>query len=162
MKNVQLGKHTYLMGKNEFCRFINKGDKIFGVYWNRLTDVAFSYIYNLEQNECQFPPCYREEFTKITQLITFIELGDIEIVYLKPRQNNNKKKEEKIHNSTNYTVYVVDSTWNQMLIRTDGFAVRGHFRLQPCGLAMKDRKLIWISAFEKNGYTRRPKAEILD
>lgn len=31
-----------------------------------------------------------------------------------------------------------------------------------CGVNMSDRKLIWIDAFEKQGYKRKPKARILN
>ncbi len=96
------------------------------------------------------------------KIMIFIELGDIEIVeILKGRNNGKPKSNGKITNTSEYTVYVVDSSWNKLIIRTDGFAVMGHFRLQPCGINFSDRKLIWINAFEKHGYKRSPKAKIL-
>lgn len=68
---------------------------------------------------------------------------------------------EKVLNETGVPVKIVDCRWFTNIIRTDGFAVRGHFRLQP---KKKDgewtRELIWINDFEKHGYTS--KARILN
>ena len=97
----------------------------------------------------------------IMQLLSFVELSDIEVTLLNPMKNNGRhKRDGKITNNSPKTVYVVDSSWNKIVMRTDGFAVRGHFRLQPCGPGRMDRKLIWIDAFEKHGYKRKPTAEI--
>ena len=41
-----------------------------------------------------------------------------------------------------------------MSIRTESFKVTGHWRFQPCGVGMLERKLIWIDTFEKSGYVR--------
>jgi hypothetical protein len=57
-------------------------------------------------------------------------------------------------NNLNKAVTVIDSTWYTNLIKTEGFNVRGHFRLQPVGEGRKERKLIWINDFQKNGYVR--------
>ena len=48
----------------------------------------------------------------------------------------------------------VQSTWLENVVREKGFAVSGHFRMQPVGQGRKDRKLIWINDFEKHGYNR--------
>jgi hypothetical protein len=65
------------------------------------------------------------------------------------------------NNKTKYPITVVDSTWFTNLVVSGAFKVRGHFRLQPCGQGLKDRKLIWINDFEKEGYTRKAKIENL-
>jgi hypothetical protein len=51
----------------------------------------------------------------------------------------------------------LDSTWFTTIVRSEGFKVGGHFRMQPFGKNLSDRKLIWISPFDKNGYTRKAK-----
>lgn len=50
----------------------------------------------------------------------------------------------------------VDSTWDSDITVLNPFMVRGHFRRQVCGKGGKDRKLIYIDAFMKKGYHRRP------
>ncbi len=163
MQNIRQGMYTYLLGKNEMIAFVHNENIIKGLFYNDLENIAFEFGYDTKNDNYYYPKEYNKQFTKITQLITFIELGDIEIKILPPGRNNNKPKNEgKVHNSSNFTVYVVDSSWNQLIVRTEGFAVLGHFRLQPYGPSHSLRKLIWIDAFEKHGYVRRPKAEIRD
>lgn len=162
LRNIAFGKHTYLLGKNEVCRFICDAGAIKGVYWNRDKEIFFEFGFDLESDGYYFDELYAEQFNKVAKIITFVELGDIDVIELEKGRNNGKsKKDGKVTNTSVFTVFVVDSSWNQLIIRTDGFAVMGHFRLQPCGAGFIDRKLIWINAFEKHGYSRRPKAEII-
>lgn len=63
----------------------------------------------------------------------------------------------KYVNDTNLNITHLDSTWFTTLVKSGAFKVRGHFRLQPCGEGLKDRKLKWIADFGKKGYTRRAK-----
>lgn len=161
-RNVSFGKHTYLMGKSEVCRFLCAPGGIKGVYWNRLEKTAFEFGFDLQDDGYYFTGKNLEYFNRVAKIITFVELGDIEVLMLEQGRNNGKsKKDGKVTNTSPYTVYVVDSSWNQLIIRTDGFAVMGHYRLQACGRGLIDRKLIWINAFEKHGYKRHPKARII-
>ncbi len=163
LKDIKHGHYTYLMGKNTMIRFLAVPGAILGLYWDDKKNHAFEFGVDLETGEYYAPMEEAVNFSVVMQLMTFIELGDIEVTYINALSNNGKpKKDGKVYNASNNTVFVVDSSWNKLLIRTDGFAVRGHFRLQPCGDGMKDRKLIWIDAFEKHGYTRRPKGEIIN
>lgn len=66
----------------------------------------------------------------------------------------------KYANDTRSNVKIMDSTWFTTLVKSEGFTVRGHFRLQACGTGMKERKLVWISDFEKHGYTRHFKRPV--
>jgi len=162
LKDISFGKYTYLMGKNVAVRFVVGVNAIKGFYYNDKDNVAFEWGIEMEDGGYYFDLRFQELFTTIMQVLTFVELGDIEVKLLEAGRNNGKDKNKgKVTNTSNNTVFVVDSSWNQIIIRTDGFAVRGHFRLQPCGIGMKDRHLIWIDAFEKHGYKRRPKGEII-
>ncbi|HLZ17587.1 MAG TPA: hypothetical protein VKQ08_11130 [Cyclobacteriaceae bacterium] len=162
LKDINWGKYTYLMGKNRMVRFVVGNGAVRGFYFDDETPMAFEFCLEMEEGKYFCQKGYDKEFTQIMQILTFVELGDIEIKMLEAGRNNGaSKKSGKVTNTSNNTVFVVDSTWNQIVIRTEGFAVRGHFRLQPCGPGMKDRSLIWIDAFEKHGYKRRPKGEIV-
>ena len=55
---------------------------------------------------------------------------------------------------------MLDSTWFTNIVRSEGFAVHGHFRMQACGPNHSQRKLTYINDFEKKGYTRRAKKTI--
>lgn len=162
IKDINFGKYTYLMGKNRMVRFVVRRGVMRGFYFNDSDKKAFEFGIEMEDGGYFFQKGFEKEFSTIMQVLTFVELGDIEIKILEAGRNNGGKKNvDKVTNTSNKTVYVVDSSWNQIIIRTTGFAVRGHFRLQSCGEAMKDRKLIWINAFEKHGYKRRPTGEIV-
>lgn len=163
LKDINFGKYTYLMGKTHAVRFVVGVNAIKGFYYDDKDNIAFEWGIEMDEGGYYFDLRFQERFTTIMQILTFVELGDIEIKMLEAGRNNGKEKNKgKVTNTSNNTVYVVDSSWNQIIIHTDGFAVRGHFRLQPCGIGMKDRHLIWIDAFEKHGYKRRPKAEIIN
>ena len=60
---------------------------------------------------------------------------------------------DKTFNDTKVPITFLDSKWFTNLVKSDAFKVRGHFRLQPCGAGLKDKKLIWIDDFVKSGYT---------
>jgi hypothetical protein len=159
---IKDGEHVYLLGKSEFFRFVKFNGAIRGSYWNRNDRIAFEIGMLIDKDQYYFATEFSIQFSRIIRLMTFIELGDIEVIYLEKGRNNGKSKNDgKITNTSDYNVYVVDASWNKLIIRTDGFAVRGHFRLQPCGANMADRKLIWIDAFEKHGYRRQPRAKII-
>ena len=64
---------------------------------------------------------------------------------------------ETLKNTAPFPVNYLDCSWLRTIVRTDGFLVRGHFRLQPCGEKHRDRKLIYIEPFQKYGYVRRAK-----
>lgn len=162
IKDIKDGKYTYLMGINTMVRFLVQNGAIIGFYFNDQKKTAFNFFLEMDEGGYHYEQDFAEEFSTLMQVLIFVELGDIEVKLLAAGRNNGGKRGiDKVTNTSNRTVYVVDSSWNQILIRTDGFAVRGHFRLQACGEAMKDRKLIWIGAFEKHGYKRRPTGEIV-
>jgi hypothetical protein len=63
----------------------------------------------------------------------------------------------KYVNETRSDVQILDSTYFTTIVKSEGFHVRGHYRWQPCGAGLKDRELIWISDYDKDGYTRTAK-----
>ena len=97
---------------------------------------------------------FEKEMMNFVKLLLFTELSEIETVILNPGQSNGTKKEGKHLNESSVPVTIVDSTWNKNIIRTEGFTVRGHLRLQPHGPCRQYRKLIFIDEFEKQGYSR--------
>jgi hypothetical protein len=61
-------------------------------------------------------------------------------------------------NNTKFDVTFLDSKWFTNLVKSDGFNVRGHFRLQPKKKNGEwTKELIWISEFHKTGYTAQAK-----
>ena len=93
----------------------------------------------------------------------FLKYADVEVVTVYGKQRKVlPDKSDVIENKSGLRIKYIDSRWLREIIRTEGFKVRGHFRLQP----MKDedgewtRKLIYINEFEKHGYHRRALREL--
>ena len=63
---------------------------------------------------------------------------------------------EKVNNFMGINVTLLDSNWFTTICRNEGFAVRGHFRLQPYKTGPK---LIYINPYTKNGYHRQAKMQ---
>lgn len=81
--------------------------------------------------------------------------AQVETKILKP---NTKLKEIdcKYVNDTKFKLTYLDSKWFTNLVKSDGFNVRGHFRLQPKkNDGAWTKELIWISEFQKSGYTSK-------
>ena len=74
-----------------------------------------------------------------------------EIVSVRERREHKDLPDIKTSQRVNY----LDCSWYTTIVRNEGFSVRGHFRLQPCGKEKKDKKLIYIHEFQKHGYVRR-------
>lgn len=87
---------------------------------------------------------------------TFLRYCDIETKIVNAKRKD-RHLGEKYVNETDSNVEILDSTYFTTISRTEGFGVNGHFRLQPHGPNNSKRKLIWISDFEKSGYTRQAK-----
>jgi len=90
----------------------------------------------------------------IILLDMFKKYAEIETKYLPPNKIT-KDINCKYVNDTKLGINILDSKWFTTLVKSDAFTVHGHFRLQPCGKDMKDKKLIWINDFMKTGYTAR-------
>jgi hypothetical protein len=98
----------------------------------------------------------RDSLWWITDLMifkTFLKHVEVETKIV-----NGKKKEkhlgEKYVNETDYKVQILDSPYFTTISRTEGFGVSGHFRWQPYGPGMSQKRLQWISDYVKEGYTR--------
>jgi hypothetical protein len=92
----------------------------------------------------------------------FLHFAEIETKVVNPNRQIWDGPTCLYNNKTKMPITVVDSKWFTTLIISGAFNVSGHFRLQPCGEGLKDRKLIWISDFQKNGYIRKAKIEVQD
>lgn len=90
------------------------------------------------------------------KLLCFFFLSENEEIIVNPGKSyGTKKQHDALSNDTNLPVTIINSCWNITSIRTEGFDVRGHFRLQPCGPGLSDTKMIFIQPFKKEGYVRK-------
>lgn len=96
----------------------------------------------------------------LISFLLFIKYAEIETKVVDPGKKQ-KHNNNKYVNETKQRINILDSTWFTTIIRSDGFSVGadtgGFFRMQPCGPNNTQRKLIWVSPFEKQGYTRKAK-----
>lgn len=89
-------------------------------------------------------------------LLCFVELTDNEEVIVPPGRKYGTVKSGKVINIFPEPITIVNSRWNVKTIRTDGFPVSGHVRLQPFGSGTdRHYKLIYIEPYMKTGYTKR-------
>lgn len=169
LSKVNSKKVTFLLGKNKFIRYVKTGSRIHaGLVSVSPMPGGYQYVHfcafkiftdtgKILYADKPDSPLSDENFLLFIRLLIFTELSELEIIELKPKQKTGTKKQGKYINDSQRPVIIVDSGWNKMLIRADGFSVRGHFRLQPCGENREDRKLIFVNEYEKKGYVRKPK-----
>jgi len=107
------------------------------------------YALTSEQNLCR----------QFLQLLLFIELSEIEYLHLDAQKkiHSNLVPAGKIKNETTVPIKMVTSLWN-IDLTVGPFGVRGHLRIQPCGVGRKNYKLVYISEYTKSGYHRKAKA----
>lgn len=89
-----------------------------------------------------------EILDQFLQMLIFLRYGDVTINLVKANSVT-KVDGVSVSNETSKDITVVKANWNTISIRTEGFSVSAHLRLQPCGEGRKDRKLILINEFEK-------------
>lgn len=98
----------------------------------------------------------RDQMTKtvlaqIISLYMFERYAEVETkLYAAKSKSSNIKC--LYNNQTDISIKRLDSKWFTNIVRSEGFKVNGHFRLQPFGEGKKVRKLIWINEFQKKGY----------
>ena len=100
----------------------------------------------------------------IIQFLMFLQTVDIETKIIDGRPGKGQRKTKaagkKMFNELPFTLEIIDSTFYQRIVRTEGFKVSTHLRWQPYGPGLSKKKLILIDEFEKKGYTRRAKKEL--
>jgi hypothetical protein len=148
-----------------------EGEKVIGVAWNFIkidlntggvivpeevnTKKRAEEVMKTGYLSVENPLANDANFRLFVQLLLFIELSDLEIDILEPKQKIGTRKQGKYLNDSKSNISIVDSKWNVVSVRNESFLVGGHWRMQPCGKNNEERKLIYIDTFEKKGYTRR-------
>jgi hypothetical protein len=140
-------KHVFY-NQEEKLKYKASGNTNFvQVFVNRITGELADNFYRLTSDDME------ERFYK---LLCFFFLSENEEIIVNPGKSyGTKKQHDALSNDTNVPVTIVNSCWNITSIRTEGFDVRGHFRLQPCGPGLRDTKMIFIQPFKKEGYVRK-------
>lgn len=93
----------------------------------------------------------------IIKYIIFIELSKDKVSYktiLPKSKTGHILKGDLFKNETKYSITQVDSLWEVESVNLGEYKVRGHFRLQRCGVGLSEVKLIYINEFKKTQYIR--------
>jgi hypothetical protein len=101
---------------------------------------------------------------RLLPMMVFIDLSkeNVKLSYIKPfSKSGDMVYGNYIKNETKIPLYRVDSLWNIKSINIGEFKVRGHFRLQPCGIGRSEVKLIYIDEFLKTQYVRKSTKELV-
>lgn len=149
-----------------FIHFENIGDQVyFKLFWfekhggllmffdgnNYDPSSWFSKHLNFKnQNEKQ--DALGKVLSLVINLHLFRKYASVETKILPPNKKIKEANGLKHFNETKLAVTILDSKWFTNLVQSNAFKVSGHFRLQPCGPLLQDRKIIWINEFEKTGY----------
>lgn len=100
-----------------------------------------------------------EEF--VYKFLCFFYLTDNDEEIVPPGKAVGTKKTGKIFNDFKFPLTMVTSKWNITSIRTEGFGVRGHFRVQPMGPKENPYyEIILIDPFDKSGYKRTAQKQL--
>ena len=125
-------------------------------YW--LSNV-FLYDYNTEEKQIKY---FEKSLAIIILFKMFKSYADVETKVLKPHSKL-KTISCKYVNDTKLELTYLDSKWFTNLVKSEGFNVRGHFRLQPKKKnGQWTKELIWINKFEKTGYTAKARKLLQD
>lgn len=115
-------------------------------------------LLTFSEDEYKNTNAFQRILTLFLGILSYKKYGETETVYIAAGVKRQIPDEDGIlMNRAPFPVSHLDSSFFRTIIRTEGFKVRGHFRLQPCGVGRKERELIYIQPYEKHGYTRTAK-----
>ncbi len=101
-----------------------------------------------------------DQINMIMGLILFIKYCEVETKLI-PAGKETTHRLQRYVNHTTQPIEILDATWFTTLVRSGAFTVGqdtgGFFRWQAVGAERSERKLIWISPYQKQGYTRKAK-----
>lgn len=160
-KDIPEGKKTFIFRGDAVLRFHVVGQLITFCYLkNRLNPhVSIVWVDRVtnERHEA-FVNELKQSIDELTlyRLLCFFYFSENEEIIVKPGQKHGTRKQPgAIYNESDLPVVIVNNNWNVTSIRNEGFDVSGHFRLQPHGKGLKERKMIFIEPFRKHGYIRK-------
>lgn len=125
-------------------------------YENKSMSINLTHSFDTQENEPKYGLSFPVQ-TVVTFLL-FKEYADLETKTIeKGKERKVVLNNEKYLTELELPVTIIDSTWFTTLIKSDAFKVSGHFRIQPYGEGLQQRKLIWIEEYVKGGIVRQAK-----
>lgn len=102
-----------------------------------------------------------EHKIRFIKYLLFVELSGVMTMVVDDNQkvkldgNWDKNLDGKVKNESGVPVILVGTSWNKTIIRTTGFSVEPHIRIQPFGPGRSLYRPVWIEEYEKKGYVRK-------
>lgn len=159
--DFNLSSYFILLDNDEsgFIKVVRFGSDLFFDYMSNLSGEIATTInaFNFISKSFILPEDDRSKF--VLQVLTYLFFGEITDRFIKAKNTLCINASNRIVNNSQTDIVFVDTLWKER-ISTEGFIVRGHFRLQPIGESRQNRKLIWIEEFEKSGYNRKSTREL--
>jgi len=115
-------------------------------------------IYEWYSKSFDSHPTASEIVCFIWGIAIFKKFAPVETVVLEPNSRNKSNGVKKV-NDTKLKICYLDSKWFKTIVRADGFSVKSHIRMQPFGKGRSQTKCIFITEFQKHGYTIHAKKE---
>ncbi len=100
-------------------------------------------------------------YSKFLVVVTYLELTEVKLKVVESILVKNRKSHLDISNTSRYNVIHVNSNWNTHIININSFGVRGHWRLQPCGVGRSQYKYVYIKPYEKGLIRHLPQKELV-
>ena len=140
-----------IMKEGSYMRYIDEDENS---KW-----MDFSYILGGIKKEWYDTGDYHSYFLTTLKVLIMKKYSDIETIMV-AKDTIRTIGNARVANRMPFPLFRLDSSYFKTIIRTEGFLVRSHWRLQPCGVGKRERKLIFINSFQKHGYVRRAPALI--
>lgn len=171
LKKMKDGYKYFVTGENTFYKFFKLNNIISCIdleikkleTGERIGYCMYTYDLDSNYEFAEGEESTQESKELFLKLLIFYEFAKHETIYVEPGRKHGTRNEGKVLNDSTTKVTIIDSTWNKIIIRKEGFDVQGHLRLQACGKNLEQRELIWVDDYKKNGYVRglKNKSEVL-
>ena len=102
-------------------------------------------------------------YSRFLVVVTYLELTDVTLNIVEGvlGKNKNKKSNLSISNSSRFNIIHVNTNWNTMVVNVNSFGVKGHWRLQQCGVGRSQYRYVWVNPYEKGLIRRLPQKELV-
>ena len=162
LDKISEGNKILVLDENRFYKYYRDGYRIVVCYFEK-GKLSYNYtMFNFELDmkfESKPNVARAQEIEeRFIQLVMFLEYAPHTTKLLAPNQKDGTRNDGKVINDSTYGLIIVDSEWNKIIVRTDGFAVGadtgGFLALRAYGTGRYQRRFVWIMPYEKQGYTR--------
>jgi len=117
---------------------------------------------SLRENKDKIGGEFMEMVELLIRMIVFLHMTPVTYKFIESKGKvGDFIKGTQVKNEMRLPITLVDINWNHITIRTEGFDVRGHWRLQRHGKGWSEVYLKFIQPYGKNGYVRKYKKELV-